>query len=143
MCMQLDGLPLAIELAAARIRALSPAQIASRLNDRFHLLAASSRTAPARHRSLQAAIDWSYDVLSPPEQTLLDRLAVFAGGWTLEAAESVCAGGEIGRTDVLDLLSRLVDRSLVVAEPQPEWSVALPTAGDHTPVRDGASGSAR
>jgi predicted ATPase/DNA-binding XRE family transcriptional regulator len=80
ICLQLDGLPLAIELAAVRIRALSPAQIASRLNDRFRLLASVNRTATARHRSLQAAIDWSYGLLSPPEQVLLDRLAVFAGG---------------------------------------------------------------
>lgn len=120
VCVQLDGMPLAIELA--------PAQIATRLSDRFRLLAGGSRSAPARHQSLQAAIDWSYDLLSVSEQLLLDRLAVFAGGWTLEAAEEVCAGqagvtGDreqgtgIEPADVLNLLSRLVDRSLVVAEP--------------------------
>lgn len=117
VCVQLDGLPLAIELAAARVRALAPAQIAARLSDRFRLLAGGSRTAPARHQSLQAAIDWSYDLLSAAERTLLLRLAVFAGGWALEAAEAVCAGEAIAGADVLPLLSQLVDRSLVVAEP--------------------------
>jgi non-specific serine/threonine protein kinase len=117
VCVQLDGLPLAIELAAARVRALAPAQIAVRLGARFHLLAGGNRGAPVRHHSLQAAIDWSYDLLSASEQLLLDRLAVFAGGWTLEAAEVVCAREGIEGGDVPRLLSRLVDRSLVDAEP--------------------------
>ncbi|HLZ28744.1 MAG TPA: helix-turn-helix domain-containing protein [Chloroflexota bacterium] len=117
VCVQLDGMPLAIELAAARVRMLAPAQIADRLSDRFHLLAGGNRSSPTRHQSLQAAIDWSFDLLSESERLLLERLAVFAGGWTLEAAEAVCALESIARTDVLNLLSRLVDRSLVVAEP--------------------------
>lgn len=117
VCIQLDGLPLAIELAAARVRALAPAQIVARLGDRFRLLAGGSRGAPTRHQSLQAAIDWSYDLLGADERLLLDRLAVFAGGWTLEAAEEVCAGAGIAGGDVSELLGRLVDRSLVVAEP--------------------------
>ncbi len=117
VCVDLDGMPLAIELAAARVRALAPAQIAARLGDRFRLLVGGNRSAPVRHQSLQAAIDWSYDLLRASEQLLLDRLAVFAGGWTLEAAEAVCAGEGIAGGDVPSLLSRLVDRSLVVAEP--------------------------
>jgi predicted ATPase/DNA-binding XRE family transcriptional regulator len=117
VCVQLDGLPLALELAAARVRVLAPAQIAERLSDRFGLLASGSRGAPTRHQSLQAAIDWSFDLLSARERLLLDRLSVFVGGWTLEAVETVCAGGDIQPSDVLGLLGRLVDRSLVVAEP--------------------------
>jgi predicted ATPase/DNA-binding XRE family transcriptional regulator len=117
VCVQLDGLPLALELAAARVRVLAPMQIAERLGDRFHLLASGSRGAPIRHQSLQAAIDWSFELLSAHERVLLERLAVFAGGWTLEAVETVCAGGDIQPSEVLGLLGRLVDRSLVVAEP--------------------------
>jgi predicted ATPase/DNA-binding XRE family transcriptional regulator len=117
VCVQLDGLPLALELAAARVQVLAPVQIAERLSDRFRLLSAGIRGAPTRHQSLRAAIDWSVDLLSAAERQLLERLAVFAGGCTLEAAEAVCAGGEIQASDVLGLLGRLVDRSLVVAEP--------------------------
>lgn len=91
LCVRLDGIPLAIELAAARIRALSVDQIAQRLNDRFRLLTGGSRTALPRQQTLRALIDWSYDLLSDEEKTLLRRLSVFAGGWTLEAAEAVCA----------------------------------------------------
>ncbi len=119
VCVQLDGLPLALELAAARVRVLAPVQIAERLSDRFGLLASGSRGAPSRHQSLQAAIDWSFDLLSARERLLLERLAVFAAGWTLEAVETVCAGGDIQPGDVLGVLGRLVDRSLVVAEPAP------------------------
>lgn len=118
ICRQLDGIPLAIELAAARVKALTPEQIAGRLSDRFRLLTRGSRTALPRHQTLQGTIDWSYDLLSEEERLLLRRLAVFAGGWTLEAAEAVCPAGGIDRRDVLDLLTRLVDRSLVVAEGQ-------------------------
>ena len=117
VCIQLDGMPLAIELAAARTRILSPEQIAERLSDRFRLLVAGSRSSPTRHQSLQAAIDWSFDLLSENERLLLERMAVFVGGWTLEAAEGVCAEGSVERMQVLSLLGRLVDRSLVVAEP--------------------------
>ena len=113
ICRRLDGLPLAIELAAARARSISLPEIARRLDQRFALLAAGGRTTAPRHRTLRAAIDWSHDLLSGPEQVLFRRLAVFSGGWTLEAAEEVCNDGEVG--DVLDVQSRLVDRSLVVA----------------------------
>ena len=116
VCQWLDGIPLAIELAAARIKALSVEQIASRLDDRFRLLAGGSRTALPRHQTLRAAMDWSYQLLSEPERTLLRRISVFAGGFSLEAAEGVCGGGGIDRSDVLDLLLRLVDKSLVVVD---------------------------
>jgi predicted ATPase/class 3 adenylate cyclase len=123
ICRRLDGIPLAIELAAARVRVLSVEQIAARLDDRFRLLTGGSRTAMPRQQTLQAAMDWSYDLLSPEECSLLRRLAVFMGGWSLEAAEGVCAGGGIDALDVLDLLSHLVDKSLVVVE-QPELRAA-------------------
>ena len=96
ICSRLDGIPLAIELAAARVNMFSTAQIAARLDDRFHLLTGGSRTALPRQQTLRASIDWSWNLLSDPERTLLRRLTVFAGGWTLEAAESVCsAEGDI------------------------------------------------
>jgi tetratricopeptide (TPR) repeat protein len=108
ICQRLDGIPLAIELAAARTRVLSVAQIAARLDDRFRLLTDGSRSALPRHRTLKAAVDWGYQLLTDEEQALLCRLSVFAGGCTLEAAEAVA-----GR-DVLDPLANLVDKSLVV-----------------------------
>jgi predicted ATPase/class 3 adenylate cyclase len=130
---RLDGIPLAIELAAARVRVLSPEQIAARLDDRFRLLTGGSRTALPRHQTLLAAIEWSYQLLSEAERVLLRRLSVFAGGWTLEAAEAVVgdeadSGGAIpggpdpapamhaslGAGDVLDLLTYLADKSLIV-----------------------------
>ena len=95
ICFRLDGIPLAIELAAAWMKGLSAEQIASRLDDRFRLLTGGSRTALPRQRTLQAAIDWSYRLLSEEERLLLRRLSVFAGGWTLEAAEQVCASDEM------------------------------------------------
>jgi non-specific serine/threonine protein kinase len=116
VCRRLDGIPLAIELAAARLNMLSIDQINDRLNDRFRLLTGGSRTALARQRTLEATVDWSYDLLSPTERRLLCRLSVFAGGWTLEAAEVVCTGEGIKPTAMLDLLSRLVDKSLVVGD---------------------------
>src|SRR5512141_192403 len=112
ICYRLDGIPLAIELAAARVRALSVEQIAARLDDRFRLLTGGLRTALPRQQTLRAMIDWSYSLLSELEITLFRRLAVFVGGWTLEAAESVC-GEERNGSDVLDLITRLVDKSLV------------------------------
>jgi predicted ATPase/class 3 adenylate cyclase len=124
ICRRLDGIPLAIELAAARVRALSVEQIAARLDDRFRLLTGGSRTALRRQQTLQAAIDWSYQLLSESERILLRRLSVFAGGWTLEAAEAVGAGEGIDEADVLDLLAALVDKSLVVADshgPHPRY----------------------
>jgi predicted ATPase/class 3 adenylate cyclase len=110
ICYRLDGIPLAIELAAARLKLLSVQQIAAHLDERFRLLTAGSRTALQRHQTLRALIDWSYGLLSDEERTLLQRLSVFAGGWTLAAAEA------IGDGDVLDLLSRLVDKSLVMTD---------------------------
>ncbi|MGI8332228.1 helix-turn-helix transcriptional regulator [Actinomadura scrupuli] len=118
VCRELDGLPLAIELAAARIRVLSVRQIADRLADRFRLLGAGDRTAPSRHQTLRSAIDWSHDLLSVPEQVLLRRLSVFAG-WTLDHAERVCPGAAadpLAPEDVLDLLTALVDKSLVAVD---------------------------
>ncbi len=113
---RLDGIPLALELAAARVRSLSPEQIAARLDDRFRLLTGGSRAAVQRQQTLQALIDWSYDLLSPQECTLLRRLAVFAGGWTLEAAENICSWGDVDELAVLDLLDQLVNKSLVSME---------------------------
>ncbi len=118
ICRQLDGVPLAIELAAARVRAMTPEQIAARLDDRFRLLTGGSRTALPRQQTLRAMIDWSWDLLSEPECTLLRRLAVFVGGWTLEAAEAVCADAPLPGDDVLELLTHLVEKSLVVMEEQ-------------------------
>ena len=120
ICSRLDGIPLAIELAAARVNMFSTAQIAARLNDRFHLLTSGSRTALPRQQTLRASIDWSWNLLSNPERTFLRRLAVFAGGWTLEAAESVCsAKSSIEFQQVLELMSQLVAKSLVIADRQP------------------------
>jgi predicted ATPase/class 3 adenylate cyclase len=115
VCQRLDGIPLALELAAARLRTLSVEQIAVRLDDSFRLLTGGTRTALPRQQTLRALIDWSYNLLSEPEKILFRRLAVFAGGWTLEAAESVCEGGGIEPGDVLDLLDHLVDKSLVIS----------------------------
>ena len=112
ICDRLDGVPLAIELAAARVKTLSPGQIATRLDDRFRLLTIAPRTAEARHQTLRATVDWSHDLLSSHQQALFRRLAAFRGGWTLHAAETVCDLD--GSGDVLDLLGDLVDRSMVV-----------------------------
>jgi predicted ATPase len=135
VCQRLDGIPLAIELAAARVKVLRVEQIAARLNDRFRLLTGGSRTALPRHQTLQALIDWSHDLLSESERVLLQRLSVFMGGWTLEAAEAVGSDRDEGtrmtvrpttgtpgsRTgkDVLDLLTQLTSKSLVVTEREP------------------------
>jgi predicted ATPase len=116
ICHRLDGIPLAIELAAARTRALSVEVISARLNDRFRLLVTGDQTVLPRQRTLRALIDWSYDLLPANERALFQRLSVFAGGWTLEAVEAVGAGGEVEPADVLDLLTHLVEKSLVVME---------------------------
>ena len=116
ICDRLDGVPLAIELAAARVTAMNPRELAHRLDRRFELLAGGRRRAIERHQTLRATIDWSYDLLSEAQQRLLARLAVFAGGCTLEAAETVCAGDPIAGDEVLELVAGLVDRSLVVAD---------------------------
>jgi len=121
ICNHLDGIPLAIELASARIKVLSVDEIESRLNDRFSLLTSGSRTALPRHQTLRATIDWSHDLLTEPERILFRRLAVFVGGFTLEAAEAVCSEG-MKRSNILDLLGRLVDKSLVIVEADSEIS---------------------
>jgi len=114
ICRRLDGVPLALELAAARVRVLSVAQVAERLDDRFRLLTGGGRNAVARQQTLRGLIDWSYDLLTEPERLLLRRLSIFVGGSTLESAEAVCSGEGIGRDDVLELLAHLVDKSLVL-----------------------------
>ena len=120
VCRKLDGIPLAIELATARMGSLAVEQVAQRLEVSLDLLKGASRTAEPRQQTLRATLDWSYDLLSEAEQTLFGRLSVFAGGWTLEAVEAVCSRGGIEQEDVLDLLSGLVDKSLVVAESSTE-----------------------
>ncbi|MBM3458360.1 MAG: adenylate/guanylate cyclase domain-containing protein, partial [Armatimonadetes bacterium] len=117
ICHRLDGLPLAIELAAARVRHLRPDQIEARLKDRFRLLTGGARTALAHHQTLRALFDWSYDYLDPQEQRLLRRLSLFSTPWSLDAAESAASGDGLEPEDVLDLMGRLVDRSLLIAEP--------------------------
>ena len=118
---RLDGMPLAIELAAARVRVLSPAQIAQRLNERFRVLTGGDRSALPRRQTLRATIDWSYDLLDERERALFRRLAIFAGGFRIEAATAVCSEpGQIDEWDVLDSLTALVDKSLVLAEPSDE-----------------------
>ncbi len=119
ICRRLDGISLAIELAASRVKLLKVEQIALRLDDAFRLLTGGSRTALPRQQTLRATIDWSYNLLSEAERTLLRRLAVFAGGATLEAIETVCAGNGVEEYDMLDLLSQLVNKSLVMAERGP------------------------
>ena len=119
ICRRVDGLPLALELAAAWVDVLSVEQIAARLDDRFRLLATTRRQHAPRHQSLRETLEWSFQLLSPAEALLWTRLSVFAGGWTLEAAEAVCAGGSIAIEDVLQLLSQLVRKSLVVVDPTP------------------------
>jgi len=116
ICRRLDGIPLAIELAAARVGVLTPEQIETRLDDRFRLLTGGSRNVLARQRTLAAAVDWSYQLLSAAEQEVLERLSVFPLSWTMAAAEHVCAGGPIDRADMLDLVARLVSKSLVLVE---------------------------
>jgi predicted ATPase/DNA-binding winged helix-turn-helix (wHTH) protein len=116
ICRRLDGIPLAIELAAARVVVLSPEQIEARLQDRFRLLTGGARTAVARQRTLEATVDWSYQLLQEGERQLLSRLSVFPSSWTIEAAEHVGGGDGIGQHDVLDLLSKLVNKSLLMPD---------------------------
>lgn len=116
ICRSLDGIPLAIELAAAKVRVLSLEQIAGRLSRRFALLTGGGRTAWPRHRTLRAAIEWSYDLLSEEERLLLARLSVFSGGFTLEGAECVCADAALAEDGILDLLASLVDKSMVAVD---------------------------
>jgi predicted ATPase/class 3 adenylate cyclase/DNA-binding CsgD family transcriptional regulator len=119
ICARLDGIPLAIELAAARVRVLSPEGIREGLNDRFRLLTGGAKRGLARQQTLAASVEWSYDLLGDDERTMLQRLAVFTGGFTLDAAEAVAAGGDIEELQVLDLVTTLVDKSLVVADDEP------------------------
>lgn len=116
ICRRLDGIPLAIELAAARVNLLAPRQMARILDDRFRVLTGGDRTAPSRQQTMEATLRWSYELLAAPEQLLFDRLSMFAGACTLEIANAVCAGEGIERRNVLELLSSLVDKSLVVSE---------------------------
>jgi predicted ATPase/class 3 adenylate cyclase/DNA-binding XRE family transcriptional regulator len=118
ICRRLDGIPLAIELAAARVKGLSVEQIAERLDDRFSLLNTGSRAALPRHQTLRATIDWSYNLLSEKERLLFSRLSVFAGGWTVESATEVCLVVQLEERDVLNLLLNLADKSLVISEEQ-------------------------
>jgi predicted ATPase/DNA-binding SARP family transcriptional activator/DNA-binding CsgD family transcriptional regulator len=123
ICRRLDGMPLAIELAAARVGTLSVDQISEKLEDSLKLLTRGDRTAVPRQRTLRGTLDWSHELLSEPEQKLLRRLSVFAGGWTLEAAEAVGWGNDIEQGETLDLLSGLVEKSLVVSEPTEDGGV--------------------
>jgi len=150
ICQRLDGIPLAIELAAARVAVLPPAQIEERLQNRFRLLTGGARTAVARQRTLEATVDWSYRLLSEEEQQLLGRLSVFPAAWEIEAAEQVCGGDGINRDDVLDLLSHLVSKSLVTVDSEVSGerryrllrrSASMRTSAScrRTPPTDGAS----
>src|SRR6185436_5719903 len=116
ICRRLDGLPLAIELAATSVTLLPPVEIARRLEGRLPLLAHGTRTAPPRQQTVRASLDWSFELLSETEAALFQRLSVFAGGWTLEAAERVCGTGPVRVDDVLGTLGQLVDKSLVHVE---------------------------
>ena len=151
ICQALDGMPLAIELAAPWLRTLPPAQLAERLDDRFALLTGGSRTALPRHQTLRAVIDWSWNLLSEPERVLARRLAVFPGGATLAAAEQVCPDGPLARDNVLPALSGLVAKSILSAadgagERGPRYRMLetvrayglerLAEAGEETAVRD-------
>ncbi|MFB7467144.1 BTAD domain-containing putative transcriptional regulator [Streptomyces sp. NPDC056224] len=144
ICRRLDGMPLAIELAAARLRLLTPRQIADRLDDRFRLLTSGSRTLLPRQQTLRAVVDWSWDLLDEPERAVLRRLSVFAGGCDLAAAETVCAEGGL---DVADTLGSLVDKSLVVAAPGPDGSGMryrlLETVGEYAAERLSEAGGDR
>ena len=142
ICRRLDGLPLAIELAAARLRALPLSTLAERLDDRFALLTRGARTALPRQQTLRAVVDWSYDLLFDDERRLFRRLSVFVGGCDLDAVEAICADDEVPSTEILDIMSRLVDKSLVTAPSSGEtrftqlqtlWQYA--TTASTTPTR--------
>ncbi|MEU1127954.1 AfsR family transcriptional regulator, partial [Streptomyces sp. NPDC005899] len=138
ICRRLDGLPLAIELAAARLRMLTPREIADRLDDRFRLLTSGSRTVLPRQQTLRAVVDWSWDLLDEDERTTLRRLSVFSGGCTLEAAEAVCADRTRHAYDVAGVLGSLVDKSLVVAAPSGDGRMRyrlLETVGEYAAER--------
>jgi predicted ATPase/class 3 adenylate cyclase len=142
ICRRLDGIPLALELAAARVRSLSVEKIAERLNNRFSLLTRGDSTALPRQQTLRALIDWSFELLTKPERELLQQLAVFAGGWTLEAAEAVGSGSGISSTDVLGLLANLVDKSLVTLDANSDRYRLLETVRQYAQERLDASQNA-
>jgi predicted ATPase/class 3 adenylate cyclase len=131
ICRRLDGIPLAIELAAARVRTLSVETIGTRLSERFRLLTDGDRTALPRQQTLRALIDWSHNLLTDPERALLRRLAVFAGGWTLEAAEGVASGGNLEKSEVIEVLTNLVEKSLVLIEPAEQRYRLLETVREY------------
>ncbi len=142
ICRRLDGIPLALELAAARVRTLSVENIAERLRDRFRLLSGGDRTALPRQQTLRALIDWSFDLLSSSERVLFGRLAVFAGGFTLDAGEVIGAGSELAETDVLDVLAHLVEKSLVALEAAGARYKMLETVRQYAQEKLDASGEA-
>ena len=135
VCRRLDGLPLAIELAAARVRTLPVETIATRLDDRFRLLTTGDRTALPRQQTLRALIDWSYELLNEEERAVFKRLAVFAGGWTLEAAEAVCAFGAIEQSSLLQHMTQLADKSLIDVEPEGDRYRSLETVREYARER--------
>ncbi|GGK49188.1 SARP family transcriptional regulator [Nocardia camponoti] len=146
VCRALDGIPLAIELAAARLRTMSLDQLANRLDDRFRLLTGGSRTAIAQHRTLRAVVDWSWELLSDAERTVLSRLSVFAGSASVEAAERVCVTGDVEQWEVLDLLTALTDKSLLVVATDTQRFRMLETIRQYAAdklVESGAAESAR
>ncbi len=136
ICSRLNGIPLAIELAAARVKMMTTDEIAKHLNERFDLLTSGSRTLLPRHQTLRATIDWSYDLLSEPERSLFRRLSVFAGGFTLESAEAVAAGGNILRSQVIDILGQLINKSLVTVEAGLDHLVAWTRYGMLETIRE-------
>jgi predicted ATPase len=143
LCRRLDGLPLAIELAAARTRALPPVELAARLEDRFRLLSGGARTLDPRQQTLRATVDWSWDLLEEPDRRLLRRLSVFSGGWTVAAAEAVCGGDGLEEAEVLDGLFRLVDRSLIVRGTAPARFTMLETLRAYGAERLAEAGEAQ
>jgi predicted ATPase len=143
LCRRLDGLPLAIELAAARTRALPPVELAVRLEDRFRLLSGGARTLDPRQQTLRATVDWSWDLLEGPDRRLLRRLSVFSGGWTVAAAEAVCGGDGLEGAEVLDGLFRLVDRSLIVRGTAPARFTMLETLRAYGAERLAEAGEAQ
>jgi predicted ATPase/class 3 adenylate cyclase len=142
ICRRLDGIPLALELAAARTRAMPVERICERLQDRFRLLTSQDRTVLPRQQTLRALIDWSYDLMSSSEQALFRRLSVFSGGWTLEAAESVCGTQGIDTADILDLLANLIEKSLVVLDAEGSRYRMLETVRQYAVERLAQSGEA-
>ena len=143
ICRRLDGMPLALELAAARLDALTPDELARRLDQRFALLAGGNRVALPRQQTLSATIDWSYVLLSETQQRVFERLSVFANGWTLDAAEAVCAGDGVAAEDVLDAVLQLVRKSLVVRIDVRHGIRAVRVARDVAAVRVGQTARTR